>query len=75
MPHLPFRGDFKSIPKNETGEPADEFETMSLAMRLGISIEEMKEMSFVSLYNILISATNMDEEKEASQNDIERMFG
>ena len=34
----------------------------------------MKEMSFVSLTNILLS--NVEEtEKEASQDDIDRMFG
>lgn len=48
---------------------------MSLATRLGISIEEMKQMSFVSLYNILISSTNVEEERTATQDDIDRMFG
>lgn len=48
---------------------------MSLALRLGISIEDMKNMSFVSLYNILISSTNQEEEKQATQKDIDRFFG
>lgn len=48
---------------------------MSLAMRLGISVDEMKQMSFVSLYNILIASTNVEEERKATQEDIDRMFG
>lgn len=36
----------------------------------------MKEMSFVSLINILISTTEKKEKtKEATQEDIDRMFG
>lgn len=39
-------------------------------------MDEMKEMSFVSLFNILISATNTEEdERTATQKDIDRMFG
>ena len=48
---------------------------MSLAKRLGISSDEMKEMSFVSLFNILISSTNVEQEHKATQSDIDRMFG
>lgn len=48
---------------------------MSLCKRLGISIDEMKEMSFVSLFNILISATNTETETNATQEDIDRLFG
>ena len=47
---------------------------MSLAQRLGITKEEMENMSFVSLFNILIAATG-EEEKKATQKDIDRMFG
>ena len=32
-------------------------------------------MSFVSLFNILIASTNQEDERKASQNDIDRMFG
>lgn len=49
---------------------------MALAIRLGISPEDMKQMSFVSLYNVMISCTNQDgTERKASQEDIDRMFG
>lgn len=49
---------------------------MALAARLGISHEEIKQMSFVSLYNLMISCTNQDgTERKASQEDIDRMFG
>lgn len=74
MPHLPFLGDYKHIPKNSDGEQADEYEVMALAKRLGITIEEMKEMSFVSLFNILIASTNTEDERQATQSDIDRMF-
>lgn len=74
---LPFQGEYKDFPKkgNNT-DPVDEFEIIALAKRLGISIEEMKEMSFVSLMNILISSIDDDDKtRKANQNDIDRMFG
>ena len=51
---------------------------MALAKRLGISIQEMKEMSFTSLLNILLanieSNTSVDDVREATQEDINRIF-
>lgn len=35
----------------------------------------MKEMSFVSLANILLSSVEEDNEKSATQEDIDRYFG
>ena len=35
----------------------------------------MLDMSFVSYYNICVSATNNEDEKKATQRDIDRMFG
>lgn len=74
MPHLPFLGDYKKVTKSDSDEQADEFEVMALAKRLGITIEEMKEMSFVSLFNILIASTNTEDERMATQKDIDRLF-
>lgn len=76
MRHLPFQGEYKSIPKTNNDKPADEYEVYSLAKRLGITRDEMLNMSFVSLFNILISSTNTeDEERVATQDDIEKLFG
>ncbi len=50
---------------------------MALAKRLGISIQEMKEMSFVSLLNILLSSigdANSSEVRNATQEDIDRLM-
>jgi len=46
---------------------------MSLALRLGLRKEDMENMSFVSLFNTLISATG-EEEKKATQSDIDKLF-
>lgn len=35
----------------------------------------MLDMSLVSLLNILISATNTEDERTATQRDIDKMFG
>ena len=48
---------------------------MALAIRVGIKPDDMKQMSYVSLMNILISTVERDEEKQATQEDIERFFG
>ena len=74
--HLPFQGDYKHIPKSENDRPADEYEVLALAVRNGITREQMLDMSVVSLLNILISMTNDEEvEHKATQSDIDRMFG
>lgn len=75
MQHLPFQGEYKHLPKTNNEEPADEFEIMSLAIRQGITVEAMKDMSFVSLVNILISSVHHEDgERKATQEDIDRMF-
>lgn len=48
---------------------------VALAKRLNITMEDMSNMSFVSLMNILISNIEEDEEKKASQEDIDKFFG
>ena len=47
---------------------------VALAKRLNITLDDMKEMSYVSLMNILISSVEEDE-KQATQEDIDRYFG
>lgn len=47
---------------------------VALAKRLNITLDDMKEMSYVSLMNILLSSVE-DEEKQATQEDIDRYFG
>lgn len=47
---------------------------VALAKRLNITLDDMKEMSYVSLMNILISSVEEDE-KAATQEDIDRYFG
>lgn len=66
----------KQIPKSSTNnEPIDEYEIISLAKKLGISTEEMKDMSFTSLLNILISSIDTEKEIKATEDDVRRMFG
>lgn len=72
---LPFLGEYKTIPNSkESDEEVDEFETYGLAKRLGISKDEMLDMSFVSLVNILISSIDT-EEKQGTEKDVRRLFG
>ena len=47
----------------------------ALAKRLGISKEEMLDMSFTSLVNILVSSIDSNNEKKATEEDVRRMFG
>ena len=51
---------------------------MALAKRLNITIDDMKEMTFTSLLNILLSSiqdNTSDGVREATQEDIDRLFG
>ncbi len=53
----------------------DEYSVVALAKRLNISIDDMKQMSFVSLINILISSVEENNNStNATQEDIDRMF-
>lgn len=76
MQQIPFLGEFKTLPTtNENDKEVDEFETYGLAKRLGITKDEMLDMSFVSLVNILISSIDTEQEKVGNENDVRRMFG
>lgn len=73
---LPYQGNYKQIKTNgESDEPIDEYEVVALAKRLNITMEDMANMSFVSLINILLSSVEEDKEKKASQEDIDKFFG
>jgi len=47
---------------------------VALAKRVNITLDDMKEMSYVSLMNILWKNVK-EEENEATQEDIDRFFG
>ena len=71
----PYQGNYKVITSSSTSsEPMDEYEVVALAKRLNITIDDMKQMSFISLINILIS-TIEEKDTEASQADIDKYFG
>ena len=61
--------------ENQTSREVDEFEVVALAKRLGITFEEMKQMSYISLMNILLSSVDSEDTQTATQEDIDRMFG
>lgn len=72
----PYQGNYKQIKTNSnSNDPVDEFEVVALAKRLNISMEDMANMSFVSLINILLSTVEEDKETKATQADIEKYFG
>lgn len=48
----------------------DIFEVVALAKRLNISFDDMKEITFITLLNILISSVK-DDTTKASQKDID----
>lgn len=49
------------------------FEVVAIAKRLNVSFDEMKEITFTALLNILLSSVE-PEEREASQSDIDAFF-
>ena len=74
MQLIPYQGNYKTKSNNTSNKEFDEFEVVALAKRLNISLDDMKEMSFVSLANILLSSVE-DDEKQATQEDIDKYFG
>lgn len=71
MQYHPYRGEYKTLKGSSNSEELDEYETYALCKRLNISPDDMKEMSFVSLVNILISnVEDKETTKKASKDDI-----
>ena len=53
-----------------------EEEVVALAKRCNITLNDMKEMKFVTLMNILLSTVEeKNETREATQDDINKYFG
>lgn len=76
MHYPPYQGTYKHLQSSESVEEVDEYEIMALAIRQGIRPEDMQQMSFVSLMNILISAVEeKDTTRKASKEDIKRFIG
>lgn len=78
MLYLPYNeGNLKQVKSSgNSNREVDEFEVYALAKRLGITKDEMLDMSFVSLMNILLSSVDAveDDTKMATQEDIDRWF-
>ena len=70
----PYQGTYKQISTSESNEEVDEYEIMALAIRQGIRPEDMENMSFVSLMNILISTVE-EKEHKATKEDIKNIVG
>ena len=72
---LPFVGNYKTInTTSNNNEPLDIYEIIALAKRLNITLADMREMSFVSLVNILLSTVE-EKNNNACQSDIDRFLG
>lgn len=71
----PYQGNYKQINKDSSSnKELDEYEIVAIANKLNIKLDDMKQMSFVSLLNIMIS--NIDEKEDyATQEQIDAMFG
>lgn len=78
MLYHPYKeGNLKQVKSSgNSNREVDEFEVYALAKRLGITKDEMLDMSFVSLMNILLSSVDAveDDTKMATQEDIDRWF-
>jgi len=74
---IPYQGNYKvTSTSNTSNKEFDEYEIVALAKRLGFTLQDLKEMSFVTLANIMLSTVNEEDEvREGNQEDIERYFG
>ena len=70
---LRFEGEYKKLNNNSNSEPLDIYEVVALAKRLNITLNDLKEMSFVSLVNILLSSVE-EKENNAIQQDIDNFL-
>ena len=68
-----FKGEYLPIKTTNNKGDINEYEVYALAKRFNITDEEMKNMSFVSLMNILISTVS--DERKGTEDDLRRLFG
>lgn len=71
---IPYQGNYKTKSNKTSNKEFDEYDVVALAKRLNITLDDMKEMSYNSLINILLSSVE-DDERQATQEDIDRYFG
>ena len=71
---IPYQGSYKTKSNSTSNKEFDEYDVVALAKRLNITLDDMKEMSYVSLANILLSTVEEDT-KQATQEEIDKYFG
>ncbi len=74
---LPYQGNYKQTStKSNSNKEIDEYDVIALAKRLNITFDDMKEMSFVSLMNILLSSVEEHSDvREGTEEDARKYFG
>ena len=70
---LRFEGEYKKLNNNSNSAPLEIYEVVALAKRLNITLNDLKEMSFVSLVNILLSSVE-EKENNPTQQDIDNFL-
>lgn len=71
----PLKGVYKTLNISSTSnEKLDIYGVVALAKRLNINLDELKNMSFVSLANILISTIEKSDSRVATQKDIDNFL-
>lgn len=67
-PH--FKGEWKTSNRSGDGEDIKMYEIIAIAKRLHFSFDELKEISFTTLINMIMNNVESDS-REATQNDID----
>lgn len=70
---MPFSGKLKKLNNQESDSGSiDIYEVVALAKRMNITLDDMKQMTFISLMNILLSVVDNDNQtRNAKQSDID----
>lgn len=74
MQYHPYLGTYKPFKGKSSNEEMDEYELMSLCIRQGIRPDDLKEMSYVTLINTLISMVE-EKEQKATPEEIKNLVG
>lgn len=71
----PFVEEFKNKEETSgTGKSIDVYDLLAMSLRIGIRLEDWKDMSFVGLANVLYSSMPK-EQNTARQKDIDMLLG
>lgn len=68
--------ELKKLPKgNETIDNLEDYKFIALSLKIGLRLEDLKELEYKDVAKIMLSLINETTERKATQKDIDKFLG